>query len=63
VFLRGDEALQHDPDGRVDIVVVHVVAEVHSRVRERHAYHGLDVPHANLHAARARLLAQLRVQL
>ena len=49
-FLRADEALQHDPDGHVDVVVVDVVAQVHLRMRFRHADHRLDVTHCDRNA-------------
>lgn len=42
-LLRVDEALQHDPDGHVDIVLQHVVPQVHLGVGLGHADHGLDM--------------------
>lgn len=47
-----DEALQHHPDGHVDIVLHHVIAQVHAGVRLGHADHGFDVPHRDGDAAR-----------
>lgn len=51
-LLGVDEALQHHPDGHVDIILHHVVAQVHAGVRLGHADHGLDVPHRDGDAAR-----------
>lgn len=43
------EGVEHDRDGDVDVVVAHVVAEVHLGVRLREADDGLDVPHRDGH--------------
>lgn len=42
-LLRVDEALQHHPDGHIDIVLQDVVPQVHLGVGLGHADHGLDV--------------------
>ena len=42
-FLRGDEAFQHDADGHVDVILVHVITQMHASMRLRHADHRLDV--------------------
>ena len=51
VLLGGDEALQHDPDGHVDVVLVDVVTQVHPCMGLRHSDHGLDVSHRDGDAA------------
>ena len=51
VLLRVDEALQHDADGHVDVVLLYVVPQVHLGVGLGHADHGLDVPHRDWDAA------------
>lgn len=50
-LLRVDEALQHDPDGHVDVVLQHVVPQVHLGVGLGHADHGLDVTNRDGDAA------------
>ena len=45
VLLRVDEGLEDDPDGHVDVVLVHVLAQVHLGVGLRQTDHALDVPH------------------
>lgn len=51
-LLRVDEALQHHPDGHVDVVLQHVVPQVHLGVGLGHADHGLDVANGDGDAAR-----------
>ena len=51
VLLRVDEGLEDDPDGHVDVVLVHVLAQVHLGVGLRQPDHALDVPHRDGHAA------------
>lgn len=46
-----DEALQHDPNGHVDVILHYVVPQVHLGVSLRHADHGLDVTNCNGDAA------------
>lgn len=50
-LLRVDEALQHHPDGHVDVVLHHVIPQVHAGVSLGHPDHGLDVPHRDGDAA------------
>lgn len=50
-LLRVDEALQHHPDGHIDIVLHHIVPQVHAGVSLGHADHGLDVTHRDGDAA------------
>ena len=47
VLLRVDEGLEDDPDGHVDVVLVHVLAQVHLGVGLRQPDHALDVPHSD----------------
>ena len=47
VLLRVDEGLEDDPDGHVDVVLVHVLPQVHLGVGFRQADHALDVPHGD----------------
>lgn len=54
-LLRVDEALQHHPDGHVDVVLQHVVPQVHLGVSLRHADHRLDVADSDGDAARGLL--------
>lgn len=56
-LLRVDEALQHHPDGHVDVVLQHVVPQVHLGVGLGHADHGLDVAHGDGDAAGGLLTA------
>lgn len=51
-LLRVDEAFEHDADCHVDVVLHHVVTQVHLGVRLRHADHRLDVAHRDGDAAR-----------
>lgn len=46
-----DEALQHDPDGHVDVILQHVVPQMHLGVSLRHADHGLDMTDCDGNAA------------
>lgn len=46
-----DEALQHDPDGHVDVVLQYIVPQVHFGVSLRHADHGLNVTNRDGDAA------------
>lgn len=50
-LLRVDEALQHHTDGHIDVILQHVVPQVHAGVCLRHADHGLDVSHGNRNTA------------
>eukprot|EP00960_Hanusia_phi_P052506 761500-Hanusia_phi.AAC.2 len=64
VLLRGDERVQHDADGQVDVVVSHDLSQVHARKRLGHADDALDVPHGDRDAASCLALPpKLRVQL
>ncbi len=50
--------------GHVDVLVIHVLPEVHGGMSLRHADHGLEVSHCDGHAvADGALLAQVRVHL
>ena len=51
VLLRVDEGLEDDPDGHVDVVLVHVLPQVHLGVGLRQPDHALDVPHSDGDAA------------
>lgn len=50
-----DEALQHDPDGHVDIILQYVVPQVHFGMSLSHADHGLYVTNSDGNAARGLL--------
>ena len=62
-LLRLDHRLEEHGDGEVDVVVAHVVAQVHARRRLRHPNERLDVSDGDAHAARVGLAAQLGVHL
>lgn len=51
-LLRVNEALQHHPDGHVDVVLQNVVPQVHLGVGLGHADHGLDVADSDGDATR-----------
>ena len=52
-----------DLDGEVDVVVAHVIAEVHASAGLRHAHHALDVSDGDRDATRdGRLFAEVRIQ-
>lgn len=61
-LLRVNEALQHDPDGHVDVVLQHVVPQVHLSMGLSHADHGLNMTDCDGDAAR-RLTARQNQQL
>ena len=42
-FLGGDEALQHDSDGHVDVILIDIVAEVHAGMSLCHSNNGFNV--------------------
>ena len=50
-FLRVDEALEHDADRHVDVILIYIISQVKSRVRFRHANHRLDVTHCDWDAS------------
>ena len=50
-----DEALQHDSDGHVDIILTHIVPQVHLCMCLCHADHGLNVTNCDGNAARGLL--------
>ena len=50
-FLRVDEALEHDADRHVDVILIYIISQVKSRVRFRHANHRLDVTHGDRDAS------------
>lgn len=52
-LLRVDEALQHDPDGHVHVVLQDIVPQMHLCVSLGHADHGLDVADRDGNAARS----------
>lgn len=47
-----DEALQHDPDGHVDVILQHIVPQMHLGMSLRHADHGLNMADCDRNAAR-----------
>lgn len=50
-----DEALQHDPDGHIDIILQYVVPQVHFGMSLGHADHGLYVTNSDGNATRGLL--------
>lgn len=50
-LLRVDEALQHHPDGHVDVIFHHIVPQVHAGMSLSHPDHGLNVTHCDGDAA------------
>ena len=50
-FLRVDEALEHDADSHVDVILIYIISQVKSRVRFGHANHRLDVTHGDRDAS------------
>lgn len=50
-LLRVDETLQHHPDGHVDIILHHIISQVHTGMSLSHPDHGLNVPHCDGDAA------------
>ena len=50
-FLRVDEALEHDADRHVDVILIYIISQVKSRVRFGHANHRLDVTHGDWDAS------------
>lgn len=50
-LLRVNEALQHHPDGHVDVIFHHIVPQVHAGVSLGHPDHGLNVTHCDGDAA------------
>ena len=51
-LLRGDEGLEHDADGHVDVVLVNVVPQVDPGVGLGHPDHRLNVTHRDGNTAR-----------
>ena len=50
-LLCSDEALQHNPDGHVDVILVYVVTKMHASMSLSHANHGLNVSHRDWYAS------------
>lgn len=46
-----NETLQHHPDGHVDIILHHIISQVHTGMSLSHPDHGLNVPHCDGDAA------------
>ena len=44
-LLRGNEALQHDAYGHVDIILINILSQVHASMSLSHTNHGLNVTH------------------
>lgn len=47
IFLCVNEALQHDSDGHVDVITVHILPQVHSGMRFSNTDYGLNVTHCD----------------
>jgi hypothetical protein len=48
LLLRLEETLQHHGDRQIDVALVHVLPQVHARVRLRHPDDGLEVAQRDL---------------
>lgn len=60
ILLRCDEGVEGDPDGHINVLVRHVLPEVHLRVGLALPQHALEMPHSHGHAALSRLTTELR---
>lgn len=52
------EALQHDPNGHVDVILQHIVPQVHLGMGLRHTNHGFNVTNCDGDAACGLLVTQ-----